>query len=170
MVAATYSDFGGSMRASYVYTFATGSNTTASFTPAALGYAGQVFVWNYGKSTGTLVDASAVYSESVDSSSASSYYVVVPLGQSGIAFAGDAGKFVTLGKKRITQLADNGTLSASLVFASGETSVTVHGYATHQPSATARVGSVGTVMWDPAQMLFSVAVEPANGTAVLTLK
>ena len=52
LVAATYTDFGG-MRASYVYAFNVGTNATASFTPAALGYSGQVFVYDYFQRTGT---------------------------------------------------------------------------------------------------------------------
>jgi hypothetical protein len=168
LVAATYSDFGGGMRASYVYAFNVGTSVSASFTPAALGYSGQVFVYDYFQSTGALVDASAPYTENL--SGGSSYYGVVPLGPSGIAFAGDAGKYVSLGKKRIAQLSDDGTLSIAVAFASGETSVTLHGYAAAQPTATASVGSVGAVAWDAGTKMFTVPVAPVSGAASITLK
>lgn len=163
LVAATYSDFGGGYRASYVYAFNPGTSVTASFTPAALGYSGQVLVWNYFQSSGKVVDASAAYTE--DLVDGSSYYVVVPVGPSGIAFAGDEGKFVSLGKKRIPQVSDNGTLTVAVAFASGETSVTLHGYAPSQPTASASVGSVGPVSWDAGSRMFSVPVTPAGGAA-----
>ena len=82
LVAATYSDFGG-MRASYVYAFSIGTNVTASFTPAALGYTGQVVVLDYFQGTAQVLAASATYTEELGN--VSSYYVVVPVGPSGIA-------------------------------------------------------------------------------------
>jgi len=167
LVASTFTDFGG-LRASYVYAFSVGTSVTASFTPAALGYGGQVLVWNYFQNTGKVVDASAAYTEDLGAGG-SSYYVVVPVGPSGIGFLGDAGKFVSLGKKRISQLSDSGTLSVSVAFASGETSVTLHGHAASPPVATASAGSVGTVTWDAGTGMFTVPVTPASGAAVITL-
>jgi hypothetical protein len=166
LVAATFTDFGG-MRASYVYAFNVGTHTSASFTPAALGYSGQVLVLDYFANVGQLVDASAVYTEELSGGSA--YFIVAPLGPSGIAFAGDPGKFVSLGKKRISQLSDNGTLSVSVAFASGETTVTLHGYAASQPTAAASSGAVGAVSWDSGTKMFTVPVTPSNGAAILTL-
>ncbi len=166
LVAATYTDFGG-VRASYVYAFNAGTSVSASFTPSALGQSGQVLVWNYLQGTGKVVDASLAYTE--DLGNGSSYYVVVPVGPSGIAFAGDGGKFVSLGKKRITALSDNGTLTVAVAFASGEVSVTLHGYAAVQPSASATVGAVGPVRWDPGTKVFTLTVTPAQGAASVTL-
>jgi len=166
LVAAAYSDFGG-LRATYVYTFNVGTSVTATFTPAALGYAGQVLVFDYFQNTGAVVDASAAYTQDLVGGSA--YYVVVPVGPSGIAFAGDAGKFVSLGKKRIPQVADNGTLTVTVAFASGESSVTLHGYAPSQPTASASVGSVGAVVWDAGTKMFSVAVTPTSGAATVSM-
>jgi hypothetical protein len=166
LVAATYTDFG-SMRASYVYAFNVGTNTLASFTPAALGYSGQVLVWNYFDSTGALVDASSAYSE--DLAAGSNYYIVVPLGPSGIAFAGDPGKFVSVGKKRIAQVSDDGTLRVTVAFSASETNVTLHGYATSEPTASASVGSIGAVGWDAATHLFTVTVTASGGAAVFAM-
>jgi hypothetical protein len=166
LVAATYTDFG-SMRASYVYAFNVGTSTLASFTPAALGYSGHVLVWNYFDGTGSLVDASSAYSE--DLADGSNYYVVVPLGPSGIAFAGDSGKFVSVGKKRIAQVSDDGTLRVTVAFAAGETNVTLHGYATSEPTASASVGSIGAVEWDAATHFFTMTATASGGTAVFAM-
>ena len=167
LVAATYTDFG-AMRASYVYAFATGTSTTVSFTPSQLGYSGEVVVFDYFQGTGTLVAASSPFATSLPGGSG--YYVVVPLGPSGIAFAGDPGKFVSLGKKRVASESDDGTLAVHLVYAAGETSVTLHGYAASQPTATASVGSVGAVAWDSATKLFTVPVSPSSGAASISLR
>ena len=58
---------------------------------------------------------------------------MAPVGPSGIAFLGDAGKFVSTGDKRIVHLSDNGTVSATVAFAANEHSVVLHGYAPSAP-------------------------------------
>ena len=58
---------------------------------------------------------------------------MAPVGPSGIAFLGDAGKFVSTGDKRIVHLSDNGTVSAPVAFAANEHSVVLHGYAPSAP-------------------------------------
>jgi hypothetical protein len=168
LVGATFTDFG-KLRASYVYAFNMGTSVSASFSPAMLGYSAPVYVWNYFQNTGALVEASATYTQDLGASSASSYYVVAPLGPSGIALIGDRGKFASLGKKRFAKLTDDGTLSASLVFASGEGPVTLHGYAASSPTVKATTGSVGPVHYDGATKLFTVQVTPENAAAVITM-
>jgi hypothetical protein len=170
MVAATYSDFGKS-RESYVYAFNLGTSISASFSPAMLGYSGHVYVYNYFQNTGKLVDASATYTEDLQNGAdgASAYWVVAPVGPSGIALLGDQGKIVSLGKKRVTELTDDGTLSASLVFASGEGPVTLHGYAPSAPTVQATVGAVGPVKYDESTKIFTVQVSPRNAAATVTM-
>jgi len=167
VIAAAYSDFGG-LRTSYVYAFNVGVSVTASFTPAALGHSGRVLVFNYFQNTGRVLDASAVYTE--DLAGGSAYYVVAPVGPSGIAFAGDVGKFASLGKKRITQVSDDGTLTVSVAFASGETRVTLHGYAPVEPTVSSTAGSAGVVTWDAGTKLFTVPVTAKSGAATLTMR
>jgi hypothetical protein len=169
MVASTYTDFGGGMRALYVFAYARGTNSPASanFTPDSLGLQGSVYVYNYFTGAGTVVPAGGTFSDTVSSGS---YYIVVPVGQSGIAFLGDAGKFVSLGKKRITQLTDMGSVQATVTFAAGETSLTMQGYAPVQPNVTASDGSVGAVTYNSATGLFSYPVSPgADGAATVTM-
>jgi len=167
MVASTYTDFGAGMKTSYVFAYARGSNTTATFAPSSLGSGGNAYVYNYFTGSGSVVQAGNSYSDSVSSGS---YYIVAPIGPSGIAFLGDTGKFVSLGKKRISQLTDNGTVQATIAFASSETSLTMHGYSPTAPNATASDGTVSSVTYNASTQLFSFTVSPgSDSSATITL-
>ena len=55
--------------------------------------------------------------------------MLVPIGPSGIALVGDAGKFVTRGRKRIASIAETGAhLDVGVLFARRERTVTLVGY------------------------------------------
>jgi hypothetical protein len=168
MIASTYTDFGGGMKALYVFAYARSTNTTATFTPAALGLTGNVYVYNYFTGTGTIIPADSSFSDTVSTSG--SYYIVVPIGQSGVGFLGDAGKFVSWGKKRFTQISDTGSVQATMTFASGENSLTAYGYAPTTPTITATDGTVGTVNYNSSTQLFSVAISPGtDGAATIAI-
>ena len=172
MVASTYVDHG-NLRALYVFAYArTSTNISASFTPSQLGVSGAAYVYDYFHQTGSVLgDGNPFnFSTSLASNTAgNSFYVTVPIGPSGIAFLGDTNKFVTLGKKRISALSDTGIVKATVLFAAGESSLTVSGYAPSQPYAWA-VNGVGPVNYDPVKHLFSLAVAPgASGAATLVL-
>jgi hypothetical protein len=167
MVGTAYSDFGAGMRAMYLFAYARGSDTTATFTPSALGITGDAYVYNYFAHAGTVVRSRSAFTDTV---TAGSYYIVVPIGPSGIGFLGDAGKFVSLGKKRVSQLSDTGSLHANVAFASGEAAVTLYGYSPTLPVVTATDGTVGAVGYNSSTHLFNVAVAPgADSAAVITL-
>ncbi len=164
MVASTYTQHG-LLRYAYVFAYvrAAKSSQTVTFTPAELGIAGPAYVYDYFASKGRLVALGGSFSDIVSSGS---YYVVAPVGPSGIAFLGDVGKFVSLGDKRITRLVDDGTVQATVAFAAGERTVTLHGYALTKPKVTASDGSVGPLSYDPASHLFSFTVSPDGGQAL----
>lgn len=137
----------------------------ASFRPADLGVTGKAYVYDYFTGTGTVVDGNAPYTAHVNRDG--SYYQVVPVGRSGIAFLGDAGKFVSLGKQRIQSLSDNGTVHATVAFAPGDGPVTLHGYSPSPVSVTASGdGSVGQVGYDNTTHMFSVRVSRGSGNSV----
>jgi hypothetical protein len=165
MVAWTYSDHT-DLRYGYVFSYARNTpSQTASFQPSALGVTGSAYVYDYFAGTGTLVQAGGDYQQTVTSGS---YWVVAPVGPSGIAFLGDAGKFVSLGKKRITSVSDHGTVQAAVAFAPGEDTVTLQGYSPTSPGVEASPGAAGPVTYDPATGIFSVQVSPgpADSAAV----
>ncbi len=167
MIASTYTDFGG-LQAAYVFAYSQGTDMVASFRPADLGFAGQVYIYNYFDDSGRLAEPNELASESMANGRA--YYVVSPVGPSGIAVLGDRGQFITLGKKRIASLADDGAAHVTVVFARGETSRTIFGYSPSAPVATATAGGAGSVTYDPATARFSVDVTPGQDqTASLDL-
>ena len=57
----------------------------------------------------------------------------------------------------------------SVLFASGEASVTLTGYAPSAPVATADTGTVGAVQYDATSKRFTVPVSAAGSSASLKL-
>lgn len=137
----------------------TQATQTATVQPSALGINGKTYVYDYYAKQGTLVKAGASHQQVVTSGT---YWVLAPVGPSGIAFLGDAGKFVGHGKKRITSVSDGGSVQASIAYAAGEGAITLHGYAPRKPRATASTGSAGAVSYDASTGLFSVPVSPGS--------
>ncbi|GLY85157.1 CBM35 domain-containing protein [Actinoallomurus iriomotensis] len=136
----------------------------ATFRPADLGVTGKAYLYDYFAGTGKVVGATDDYTAQVTRDG--SYFQVVPVGRSGIAFLGDAGKFVSLGSQRIRSLSDNGTVHATVAFAHGDGPVTLHGYSPTPVSASAAGGGAGQVDYDTATHLFSVTVSPGHGATV----
>jgi hypothetical protein len=157
MIASTYTDHG-AMKAVYVFAYKRGTNTAISFNPSSLGLTGSVYVYNFFTHTGQVVAAGSNYNDTVNDAS---YYIVVPIGPSGIAFLGDPGKFVSLGQKRISQLTDNGTLQATISFSRGERYVPLTGYSLAPPVVTASKGAVSLLTYDISTHLFRFVVTPS---------
>ncbi|WP_435172326.1 CBM35 domain-containing protein [Actinacidiphila sp. bgisy145] len=148
-------------------TAATGPTQSASFTLAEAGVSGKAYAYDYFGHTGALVAAGGSVTATV---STGTYWVVAPVGPSGIAFLGDAGKFVAHGDQRIAHLSDDGTVRTTVAFAAGEGPITLHGYAPSKPVATASTGSVGAVGYTASTGLFTVAVTAgADHQAVVAL-
>jgi hypothetical protein len=168
MVAFTYTDHG-PLRALFVFAYGRAdAPQPTTFAPAQLGVAGPTYVYDVYADTGRALTAGEAFNATVSSGS---YFIAAPVGPSGIAFLGDAGAFVSLGKKRISQLADDGTLQASVAFAAGEQAVTLHGFAPSTPRVSASGGSADEVAYDAATSRFRVAVhaDAAPSTVNVTL-
>jgi hypothetical protein len=164
MIAATYSDFGG-LQAWYFFLYAQGANSTAQFHLSDAGVKSPVFLYDYFSGAGRVVRPGDLLTEDTQGYR---YLVAAPIGASGIALVGDTGQFVTLGKKRIVSLADNGALSVDLAFATGERSRTLLGYSPDPPSVAAVTGAARLLAYDPATGQFTVEVAPgANALASL---
>ena len=88
------------------------------------------------------------------------FYVIAPVGRSGIAFLGDRDKFVGTGRQRIAALDDQPhKLRADVVLAEMEKGVTLHGYATAVPRVSANSGRAGEIQYNAATGYFTVAVQ-----------
>jgi hypothetical protein len=171
MLASTYTDFG-TLKAFYVLAYARGHQKSVAFTPASLGLHTRTYVYDYFSHKGTILDPDKTFTESLEKGCA--YFIVVPLGQSGIAFLGDPDQFVSLGKQRISQLSDNGRVRVTVQFAHGENSRTVHGYSPTAPVITSIRGKTGASTYDSAAHRFTVSVLPdspdSNGNAELEIR
>jgi hypothetical protein len=167
MIAATYSDFG-DLRGWYFFLYAQGGNTQAQFRLSDAGVNGPVYLYDYFNDTGRVAQPDELLNEDVQ---ADRYLVAAPIGISGIALSGDTGQFVTLGKKRVTALADDGVVHVSLAFAAGEQSRTLQGYSPDRPTVTAGTGAAGARSYDPATGRFTVEVMPGpDGVASLRIR
>jgi hypothetical protein len=163
LVSFTYTDHG-PMRALYVFAHPRTDDRTFTFTPQALGLTGNVYVYNWLADRGRRIAGDEPWTQTIHGDP--SYLVAVPVGKSGIAFLGDASKFVPLGKKRVSDLSDDGTLNATLEFAPTERSIIVHGWAPSMPVVIASEGRVEKTHFDEATGRFHVEVFPAtSGTA-----
>ena len=168
MIASTYSDFG-AWKAYYVFAYSRGLDKEIALTPARLGMHGQVYVYNYFAQTGRAMDATETLHDTMTGEYA--YYVIVPVGDSGIGFLGDAKQFAGLGKKRIAHVGGREAVRATISFARGESERTMHGYAPAAPVAIAQTGAAGEVTYDTDKQLFRVTVSPdADGVAAIVLK
>lgn len=162
MLASSYSNHGGATVA-YVFGYSRASDGSAqniSFAPGDLGLESAVYVYNYFSQNGQLVAANATFTDSVGTSG--SYYVVAPVGPSGIAFLGDTGKIVSAGRQRIGPIQDDGILSTSIQFADGEINTSIQGYSPTAPVVTVTKGSLGLVSYDPARHIFTIVVAPGD--------
>jgi len=155
-VAFTWSDFG-ALRTNYVFAFTQGTNAQAKFSPADFGMNGPVYVYDYFAGAGQLVDSSDAIQKPISGDVL--YLVLAPVGPSGIAIVGDTDQFVTMGKKRVSTLTDDGAAHLAVTFADGETSRVITGYSPVAPSVLAGEGSaIGPVTYDQSTHLFRVPV------------
>ncbi len=167
MVAATYTDFG-TMKAAYVFAYPRGVDTTVSFQPFSLGLGGPVYVYNYFADAGQVMDSGSQFSAQI--AGAYAYYIVTPIGPSGIGLLGDADQLVPLGKQRIPRVTDVGILDLVVAFAPGESRRTIHGYSPKPVVVTAKKGTVSSGSYDPATQRFRFSVSAGvDGTAVVDI-
>ena len=165
LLATTYTDNG--QRTAYAFAYTRRGDTPGvSFTPALLGLTGQVYVLKTSDGTGRLLGAADTYSDTL-SGPEWELYVAAPVGRSGIAFLGDAGKIIGTGRQRISSVEDKpGRLSATLVLSQAERTVTLQGYAASAPSVTVQNGSAQPVFYNAAAHRFTVQIFAASSTPV----
>ena len=95
----------------------------------------------------------------------------MPVGPSGVGFLGDAGKFVSNGRKRIASIADTGVLSVRVVFSAGESRLRLHGFSRGRPDVRAARATVENLAYDSRTGLFHFDLIAKSGTSpVVTLR
>ena len=159
LTASTYTDRGG-IKTGYVFAFNRPEtpDNKVNFTLGELGVNGPAFVYDYFSGASQSLDARATFSAPL-ARDAAAFYVVAPVGISGIAFLGDKDKFVGTGKQRIDWLHDEaGRLTVGIVLAGNEKSVVLHGYALSAPKATVLAGEDDDIQYDPVTRHFTVVI------------
>ncbi|MGB7769906.1 MAG: hypothetical protein WBN22_13775 [Verrucomicrobiia bacterium] len=161
MMAWTYSDHG-TLRTAYVFAYnRQPADAEADFSPAQFGLTGKVCVLDARSGNAVFQSARKTVQLSFKPGD-TAYDEITPVGRSGLAFFGDAGKFVSNGRQRIAALDDaDGKLTVTTTFAPGEKSVRLFGYASQPPTVAAKRGSVGMLAFDDQTRRFSVEVMPA---------
>ena len=87
------------------------------------------------------------------------FYMMAPRNRAGMAFFGDAGKFVATGRQRISQFKmEAAKLTATVHFAPSEKLVELHGRAPAEPAVTVWNGTAGPVKFDPITGHYTVAM------------
>ena len=132
------------------------------FSPAEMGLSGPVFVYNYFTHEAKEVPAGGTFSGQLGENRRA-YYVCAPTGASGIAFMGDLNQYVGTGKTRIPALSDSPLgLQASVAFAKGENSITLHGFADFKPAVRVDGGQAAPLQYDSLTHEFNVAIQPRD--------
>jgi hypothetical protein len=164
MVAATYTAGSGGIRTWYVFAYPRGANNSLTITPSDLGISGDAWLYEPASDSGRLIAAHSSWT--TDLAGGMHYYVLAPVGTSGIAMIGDHGNIVSMGKKRISAFIDNAAgADVTVTFAKGEHIRTLTGYSPKPVSVTTYTGLDSGADWDPTTRMFTVRVRPAGGIA-----
>jgi hypothetical protein len=141
-------------------------DTAASFSPAELGYGGPVYAYNAFEGWGRYLQLppDALTFTAPDQGA---YWIVVPVGASGVGFLGDEGKFVSNGRKRIARIRDNGILRARIIFAKGESRMRLHGFSLARPQVRAAGAAVEHLAYDTRTRLFHFDLISRTGASPL---
>ncbi|MDE3196293.1 MAG: hypothetical protein KGN84_08110 [Acidobacteriota bacterium] len=157
MVAASSTDFGNGWKAQYIFAYPRGANNTVTIDPHAFGMTGANVLYDSLGRSAIYLGAGQTWTGTL---AGPAYYVLAPIGPSGIGFLGDSGQFVTLGRERVASVGDSGALAAVISFAPGEKVRKVFGYASQAIGVQSLAGSHYAVTWDSTSGLFQFAVTP----------
>ena len=132
----------------------------ARIPPPSVGYKGKVYIYDYFQGKGETAAAEKGARKLVPGGFKTRYFVVSPVLGPGIAVIGDLGKFATCGKKRIKDIKrTKGGVRVEILFAGGEKTVTLGGYAESRPGLRSEHARLKLLSWDPASGFFKVSVD-----------
>ena len=155
---------------SYVLAFGQpAEQRTARLSPSALGHKGPVYAYNYFDGYGMHLQPGQAVEFAVPDDGA--YWIVVPLGPSGVGFLGDSGKFVSNGRKRVARIMDTGVLTARVIFSAGERRLRFYGFSLARPKVRATGAIIAEPAYDSRTSLFHFDLVARPGTSpVVTLR
>jgi hypothetical protein len=163
IVAAARTRHAGSIT-SYVFAFAQAAEPrTARVSPAALGYGGPVYAYNAFEGHGRYLQPLETLEFPAPADGV--YWIVVPVGPSGVGFLGDPGKFVSNGRNRVERMRDIGVLIARIVFSAGEGRLRLQGFSRARPEIRATRARVENLIYDSRTGLFQFDLLAKPGTS-----
>ncbi len=163
-IASTWTD-DGAIRTAYVFAFSRSAAVyqTVRFTLEEAGAGSPACVYDYFSHLVSHVPKGEDFNAFVGPGE-TGYYIVAPTGPSGIALFGDQGKFAAMGNERIASVTEAPhSVTAQVLFAAGDDSVTLFGDAPSAPSVVVQGGSAGAVSFRQSDGYFSVRVTPDSG-------
>ena len=99
------------------------------------------------------------------------YWIVVPVGPSGVGWLGDSGKFVSNGRNCVARILDTGALTARVVFSAGERRLRLYGFSLAQPKVRAAGATIAERGDDFPTGLFHFDLVARPGTSpVVTVR
>lgn len=159
------------IKTAYVFAFARTPEDRGpvQFRAGDIGLHGEMGVYDYFAHRTTVVPAGGSFQGQLGNDDASYYVVAIP-SRSGVALFGDKNKFAGMSRMRIAAVADTPRqLEATVIFARGEKSVTLHGYAAFKPKVEAAGGQASALQYDRANGEFEVSVSAAPGARSVSL-
>jgi hypothetical protein len=151
---------------SYVFAF---GGQTVTVSPAALGYGGPVYAYDYFRRSGAYLTPEERLPLSPVGRVA--YVIVVPVAASGIGLLGDLDKFVSNGRSRVRRVVDSDRLRAEIVVAPRESRVRLHGFSRAQPVLDVKAGSIENLAYDRRRRLFQFdLIAPPGAVATITAR
>jgi hypothetical protein len=161
----------GAIRTAYVFAFSRSASVyqTVHFTPEEAGAGSSpACVYDYFSHLVSHVAGGQEFKSFIGGGE-TGYYIVAPVGPSGIAFFGDQGKFASMGRQRIASITEGPhSVTTDVLFAAGDNSVTLFGDAPSAPSVAVHGGSAGVVSFHKNDGYFSVRVTPDTSAPAVT--
>lgn len=165
MLAYTYTNHSG-LITGYLFAFDNTQNDSKklSFRPATLGMSGKVVVFNPLTEELQVINAKKNFQDKLPDIGYT-YYILAPITSSGIAFLGDSGKIAATGKERIASIQyDRDALSIKVLFAKGESLVTLRGFSETQVEA-----NKGVIHYNSETHFFTLKL-PSGGNREVTVR
>jgi hypothetical protein len=167
IIASTFTRHEG-LTTAYLLAFADNPKNAAaefSVSPAELGFRQRVAVFDPQSQGLITVNAAERFAGRLTGPDAYAYRIVAPISASGIALIGDVGKFVPMGRKRITAYRDvAGGAVLEIARATRERDLTIAGYAGSPITASAEGASVKSVDRNPTTGLFKVKLRTGGNS------
>ncbi len=151
----------------YVFAYArSASEQSTTVLLSSLEVSGSVFAYDWLTHRGEMIpEGGSLRMRFVDGWD---YQILSPVNREGLALLGDTEKFVPMGKQRIADLEDRGTLTTTIKFAPGEDMLTILGYASDSPKLKVLKGKLNNSAYDPQTKIFRAQIARSSpGEAIL---